>query len=417
MSDRHVPWQAMADLSPALLWVTDAQGSISACNRTWLRWRGRSLEQEMADGWQAALHPADRAHWDAVCSGHQPFTTSIRVRPDNGVYTVVSVTAEPWFGADGAFGGYVCAGQLQAATTPDGELYRATIEALQEGVIVTDEQGLLVSVNEAAREFLLLNGRAVLGKRLSLETADLVVIDDQGQEVTPPERPTAVARHTRKPVFGRVLGWHVGERGLRWFSVNSRTLLREDGEVTAVVTSFLDVTAQKHAADHARHQARHDALTGLVNRWGLPDVVREVLERTPRRGQDVALAYCDLDEFKTVNDSLGHSAGDELLRLVAERIVRCVRSSDVVARLGGDEIVIVLDGVDGLPGALAAAEKVRACIARPGHIRGQELTPHVSIGVAMLSSVQTLDETLNRADEAMYEAKAAGRNRVMTLDR
>lgn len=410
--------EAMVELSPALLWVVDTDGAIADCNSTWLLFRGRALEQERACLWTDVLHPMDRPGWDAAVSAHQPLTAAVRLLVADGRYAPVSLTARPWFTGDDTFGGYTCVGQIGPAdSAPDSHLYKATIEALQEGVVVTDDQGLLVWVNEAAHTFLQLDGRDVLGNPLMAETAGLVVVDEQGLEVAPPDRPTAVARRTRRPVSDRTLGWRVGERGLRWFSVNSRTLLDDDGRVTEVVTSFLDVTEQIRAADNARHEARHDALTGLVNRWGLPEVVRDVLERTPRSGEDVALAYCDLDDFKTVNDSLGHAAGDELLRLVADRTVRCVRSSDVVARIGGDEIVIVLDGVHGLAGALAAAEKVRACIARPSRIRGFELTPHGSIGVALLSSMETLDETLNRADEAMYEAKAAGRNRVMTLDR
>lgn len=417
-------WQAMADQSPALLWITDADGEVCGFNRSWLSWRGRRLDEERGGGWREALHPEDAPFWESHFQLHlrqrRPFTTTVRLRSANGHFVTVTVSARPWPTSDATFGGYVCAGQTESSEvtlTPSGDLYKATIEALQEGVVVTDERGLFIWVNEAARGYLNLHGRDVLGRELTTETGDIDVIDEQGRPMPSAQRPTATSRRTRKPVSSSMLGWHVGDLGLRWFTVNSRTLLGEDGQVTAVVTSFLDVTAQKHAADNARHEARHDALTGLVNRWGLPDVVREVLERTPRRGEDVALAYCDLDNFKTVNDSLGHAAGDELLRLVAARTRDRVRSSDVVARIGGDEIVIVLDGVDGLAGAMAAAEKVRASIARPGLIRGHLITPHVSIGVALLPSLDSLDETLARADEAMYEAKAAGRNRVVTLDR
>jgi PAS domain S-box-containing protein len=236
------------------------------------------------------------------------------------------------------------------------DLYRATIEALQEGVVVSDADGRFLTVNEAAARYIGQPRASLIGNDLTIRTHSLEVIDENGALVPAEERPTATARRQRSPVSGQLLGWPVQGRGLCWFSVNSRPLLSSEGSVTAVVTSFLDVTAQKHAADNARHEARHDALTGLVNRWGLRDVVRQVLERTPRQGEEVALLYCDLDKFKDVNDSLGHAAGDELLREVAQRVRTCVRSSDIVARIGGDEVVAVLDGVSGLEGAMTAAE-------------------------------------------------------------
>jgi diguanylate cyclase (GGDEF)-like protein len=130
----------------------------------------------------------------------------------------------------------------------------------------------------------------------------------------------------------------------------------------------------------------------------------------------VALLYCDLDHFKQFNDSLGHAGGDELLQIVAARINGAVRSSDVVARIGGDEVVVILDEVHGIDGAMTAAEKVRASVSRAVTIRGREIVPHLSIGVALLPSFDDFDETLNRADEAMYAAKEAGRNRCVTLD-
>jgi diguanylate cyclase (GGDEF)-like protein len=185
--------------------------------------------------------------------------------------------------------------------------------------------------------------------------------------------------------------------------------------LSAVVTSFLDVTAQKHAADSARHEARHDALTGLVNRWGLRDVVRQVLDRSPRRGDDVALLYCDLDNFKQVNDRFGHAVGDALLQEVARRIQASTRSGDIVARIGGDEVVVVLDAVHGLQAATLVAEKIRNDVARPITLRSTTVIPHLSIGVALLPDYEAFDDALNLADEAMYAAKAAGRNRVVTL--
>lgn len=420
-------WQAMADQAHSPVWITDATGEVTGFNRAWLTWRGRSLEAELNGGWRDGLHPDDLHFFTDSVRDHLPDRTSMRVqirlRESTGLFTPVVVTGDPWHEADGTFGGFafaavpVAADQQPWHPTSTNDLYEATIEALQEGVVVTDEDGRLLAINEAASILLGLDRERVLGQLQADAVAHIEVIDEGGHPVPATLLPTAVARRTRRPVSGALLAWHVGDMGLRWFTVNSRPLLTEESAVTAVVTSFLDVTAQKHAADNARHEARHDALTGLVNRWGLLDVVRKVVERAPRTGEDVALAYCDVDNFKGVNDSLGHAAGDELLRTVAGRIKATVRSSDIVARVGGDEVVVVMDDVDGLSSALTVAEKIRANVARPISLRGQEITPHLSVGVAMLPSIDDFDEALNRADEAMYAAKAAGRNRVMTFDR
>jgi diguanylate cyclase (GGDEF)-like protein/PAS domain S-box-containing protein len=417
-------WQAMADQADCLLWISDVDGVFTGFNAAWLKWRGRQEFQEVASGWLDGLHPDDQQFWMTTFTTHlhrrEPFTAQIRLRRADGAYGLVTTSARPWFEADGQFAGFVGTGQIdsaQPAPDPDqdGDLYRATIDALQEGVVVTDANGRYLTVNDAAAQLLGSTKQDLIRSDLR-STGRLDVVDENGAPVPYHRRPPVVARRTRHPVSGRLLGWHVPDQGLRWFSVNSRPLLSPEGSVTAVVTSFLDVTVQKHAADNARHEARHDALTGLVNRWGLRDVVRLVLERTPRQGEQVALLYCDLDNFKEVNDTFGHAAGDALLREVARRIKACVRSADIVARIGGDEVVAVLDGVNGLAGAMTAAEKVRSGVARPVPTVAPSFVPHLSIGVAILPSFEDFDETLNRADEAMYAAKAAGRNRVLTLD-
>lgn len=379
-------WQAMANQSESPLWVTDSGGAFTGFNAAWLRWRGREEHQEVGTGWMDGLHPDDRQFWRSTFGDHlsrrEPFSTPIRLRRADGQYDPVSVAAEPWFEASGEFAGFVGTANVDArsgATDPgkDSDLYRATIDALQEGVIVTDFEGRLVTVNEAAAVFFGSTRDSLLGQDLAARTRDLDVLDEHGAFMPVERRPTVIARRTRQPVSAHHLGWNVENRGLCWFTVNSRPLLSPEGRVTAVVTSFLDVTVQKHAADNARHEARHDALTGLMNRWGLLDVVRQVLDRTPRQGDQVALLYCDLDNFKEVNDSLGHAAGDELLREVAHRIGSCVRSSDVVARIGGDEVVAVLDGVNGLQGALSAAEKIRSGVARPCGLSNAVIVPHL----------------------------------------
>lgn len=418
-------WRAMANRHPALLWISDTTGSCTVFNDAWLSWRGRTLEQEYGAGWLAGVHSEDAEACMATYLAHfaerTPFEMTYRLQRADGEYRQILDAGAPWFQSDGAFAGFVgsclditdhVAEARRLAETE--ELYRATVAGLHEGVIVTDGAGIVLFVNPAAVGLLGVEADELLGRPLLNLAERVPFVDVTGRTLETHERPSAVVQRTGAPVVNTVLGW-ILDGELRWHNVSSRPLRRQDDDrMFAVVTSFVDVTDQKRAADDASYQARHDALTGLVNRWGLRDLVRQVLERSPRTGDEVALAYCDLDNFKQINDSLGHAAGDELLRVVAGRIAECVRAGDVVARVGGDEVVVILSDVSGLEGAVIAAEKIRVTVRTPVRIGGATVTPRLSIGVALLESLDLLDQSLNSADEAMYTAKAAGRDRVAT---
>jgi len=161
--------------------------------------------------------------------------------------------------------------------------------------------------------------------------------------------------------------------------------------------------------DDALHQALHDSLTGLPNRVLLRDRLDQALERAARNGSQVAALFVDLDGFKTVNDSLGHAAGDELLVETASRLTTCVRTSDTATRFGGDEFVVLLEDADDLQVA-RVARRILAQFERPFHIRDRELLIGASIGIA-LSGDDEDDDLLRNADLALYRAKATGKGR------
>jgi diguanylate cyclase (GGDEF)-like protein len=160
-----------------------------------------------------------------------------------------------------------------------------------------------------------------------------------------------------------------------------------------------------------RRLAYHDALTGLPNRHLLRDRLDQGVLRASREGTQVALLLIDLDRFKSVNDELGHDAGDQLLCEVAERLLRCTRGADTVCRYGGDEFVVMLPGVTAAEEAEHVAQKIRACIDHvPFAIEGRAVKIGASVGVAMLRPGDAAIERLIRdADRAMYRAKYAAR--------
>ena len=172
-----------------------------------------------------------------------------------------------------------------------------------------------------------------------------------------------------------------------------------------------DITRARQASEQAHHQALHDPLTGLANRAGFALSLAAAIADAKKGGDVVAVALLDLDEFKPINDSLGHAAGDQVLQHVAARLRDSVRQGDSIARLGGDEFALVLPKLDYPAGAEVVARKVIAQIAKPMRVEGRDLAVTASIGI----SVYTKDGSdaaslLRAADAAMYRAKRAGRN-------
>lgn len=192
----------------------------------------------------------------------------------------------------------------------------------------------------------------------------------------------------------------------RWYQLQAVKL----GEGVGVTVR--DITLARQASEQARHQASHDPLTGLANRAGFAQSAAAAIAEAEKGGYSIALALLDLDEFKPINDSLGHAAGDQVLQQVAARLRDGVRPSDTIARLGGDEFVLVLPKLDYPEGAEVVARKVIAQVASPMRVEGRDLVVTVSVGVSMYPQ-DGLDAAalLKAADAAMYRAKRAGRNR------
>jgi diguanylate cyclase (GGDEF)-like protein/PAS domain S-box-containing protein len=182
--------------------------------------------------------------------------------------------------------------------------------------------------------------------------------------------------------------------------------------VEGLVLNIRDISERKAFEDELRHQAFHDALTGLANRALFEDRLRHALAGTLRTQRTLAVLFLDLDDFKTINDSLGHRAGDSLLRGVAGRIDSLIRPTDTAARLGGDEFAVLVDHVSTQEEVEAMGARLLEALGRPFLLDGRELTVTASIGVALSDGAVAADELLRNADMAMYAAKAAGKNAV-----
>ena len=187
--------------------------------------------------------------------------------------------------------------------------------------------------------------------------------------------------------------------------------LMDDPAVGGIVVNYRDITERKTLEEQLRHQAFHDVLTGLENRFLFLDRLGHALTRAGRGGDPTAVLYLDLDDFKAVNDRLGHAEGDKLLKAVAQRLRAVTRDSDTVARLGGDEFAIIIEETDRVEAEQAAA-RILATLTPPFELGDRPIEVRVSIGIATQSfDGADADELLRRADIAMYAAKAAGGNR------
>jgi diguanylate cyclase (GGDEF)-like protein/PAS domain S-box-containing protein len=284
----------------------------------------------------------------------------------------------------------------------------------QEGMIVTDTKGVILSANRA---FVSLTGYTM--EELVGETARLFRAHRRDAEFY--QSMWNSVRSTGGWQGDMSLRTKSGEHCARWLTISAVT--NEAGDVTNYIGSYYDISKLKHAEEKIRELAFFDQLTGLPNRVLLIDRVRQALNANTRNKSFGALLFIDLDNFKTLNDSLGHAMGDQLLKQAAERISGCVRSEDTVARFGGDEFVVLLANLGTRKAKTAAlqaeaiGEKILGAFVETFQLDPYEYPCTPSVGVTLFSPEdRNVDELLKRADLAMYDAKTAGRNGLRFFD-
>jgi len=194
------------------------------------------------------------------------------------------------------------------------------------------------------------------------------------------------------------------------------TNLLGDSTVRGIVLNTRDVSERKRLEEQLTHQAFHDPLTGLANRALFRDRVSHALALSQRQGHPITVLFLDLDDFKRINDSLGHAEGDRLLIAAGERFLCCARAVDSVARLGGDEFAILIEHVAGTDGREELLDRLTTAMAHPFSLSGNQVQVTVSIGVATAGPGETADDLLRNADVAMYVAKRRGKGRAETYE-
>lgn len=265
-----------------------------------------------------------------------------------------------------------------------------------------DQQTAVRFANETYRDWLGVDPQVLLGRSM--------------REIVGPELYEPRREHVERALRGERVAFESEITALgitRALTTSYVPDVDSDGTVLGIYTLSSDISALKAYERQLQALARFDTLTGLPNRLQFNEKMPEALERAERSGQGVALMFLDVDRFKSINDSLGHAAGDVVLREFAQRLQASVRHLDLVARLAGDEFVVILEGLHSDAEAQAVAQKIVDAMARPMNVEGNLLRVSSSIGVAYQDKAApaiTTPDLLARADKALYDAKSAGRN-------
>jgi len=279
----------------------------------------------------------------------------------------------------------------------------AIVQGSEDAIIGTSLSGTITTWNGGAERLLGYCAPEALGASFSM----LFHQPDQAWNILEPSSRGAVSR-LDEAVFLCKEGLEIP------VSLTVSPIRMASGEITGVATIARDISARKKAEIELAHQAQHDHLTGLPNPLLLADRLAAGIQRARRSGSATAVIYVDLDGFKFVNDTLGHEAGDALLKEVTVRLQACLRELDTLARMGGDEFMVVVNEVREDEVAQAIAERLRTALHRPFQVGDHELYVTASMGIAMYPRDGTDVSTLRRnADAAMYEAKRSGKDRVL----
>ncbi|HET9017186.1 MAG TPA: EAL domain-containing protein [Thermomicrobiaceae bacterium] len=371
--------------------------------------------------WHAIIHPDD-ADWVRAAVAHSrqsgtPFSAEYRLVGRDG--RVVWVRDEAVLVADGVTGGRAWQGividvterrETETALRASEARYRAVVDTAFDAIVTMTADGLVRSFNRGA-------------ERVFGYTAEEIV----GQPLVTlmPER----FRPAHREGLARYLA--TGEAHVLHRTIALTGLRRDGSEVPlemsiaevsdpsgSLFTGILrDITQRKALEEQLLHQAFHDPLTGLPNRTLFMDRLTHAAGRVSRAGSMIAVLFLDLDNFKLVNDTLGHGAGDQLLVTVADRVRGCLRVGDTAARLGGDEFTVLLEDVEDVAAAVHAARRIVRALNRPVALGGREATVNVSVGIALGGpGAYDVEDMLRNADVAMYRAKSRGKARYEVFD-
>lgn len=357
------------------------------------------------------LTDAEWAVHKATLDAHLPFYDFVvrRKHPD-GRTRHISLSGRPLYDASGKFCGYRGTGKditqsvnAERALRASADRFRDLTELSSDWYWEQDEnfRFVLMSGNESAR-----TGRdkdETIGKT-RWELNNILLTEDEWKahrQVLDAHEPFRDFEYKLRKPNGSIL--HL--------SISGRPIFDDEGNFKGYRGIARDVSDRVTSAERIQYLAYHDGLTNLPNRVMFNDLLHRAIAQARRQSKSIAVLFIDLDRFKSINDTLGHASGDELLKVVARRIQGSVRASDVVARLGGDEFVVLLDDIREHKKVATVVRKILSSLGQPLELLGQEFRMTASIGVSLYPDEASDEHALMKnADTAMYRAKEDGRN-------
>lgn len=404
-------FRELVESAQAILWRATPGGRFTYVSPEAAKVLGYPVEEWLASPtfWVEHMHPDDRAWAPAYCkeetdklAGH---SFDYRMLAQDGrvvwLHDVVRVIA-----GDDNKPAELVGVMLDISARKQAEerlaLTQQAFDHTAEGLMITDPELRVLEVNQG---FISITGYGrddIVGQKPSILSSGKqtdTYYEEMWKSVSETGQWNGEIWNRRKN----------GEIYPEWLSINA--VKDEKGKILNYVGVFSDITLRKQSEEQLHFLANHDALTGLPNRTLLHERIEHGLRRVQRERGRLAVLFIDLDRFKVINDTLGHHAGDQLLKTAAERLQQCLRDSDTVARQGGDEFVVLIEQFSDTQYLGNVARKIMAALGQPFYLLGQELYVSASIGVSVYPDDGVdLSTLLKNADVAMYRAKEQGKN-------
>ncbi len=405
-------FRALVENSSDVVLVLDDDAAVTFASPTVRRLLGREEQTVLGRPLADFVAADDRLHIRRLLAAptqarnHGRSSVEVRMIHGDGEYRWFEVEARDLRDDEEVRGTVITASDASERKRAEAQLmrsesrFRLMVQNSSDVVAIVDEDGIITYVSPSVERMLGFSPIEVLGRNifelLSVAEADRV------RALTEAELDGASVEVRIQGATGMVHNLEV-----------SITDLTGQPAVDGIVLNIRDVTDRKLLEDDLRHQSLHDDLTGLANRVMFTERVSDALATRGSSAETLGVVFIDLDDFKLINDSLGHDVGDEALVAVAQRIQQCLRLSDLASRLGADEFAVLLSGVYGESEIIEVVERLRAAVAEPLQLESQVLHLAASIGIATdTDSSHSAEELLRSADLAVHQAKQSGKDRV-----